>query len=62
MYRDILKLKNDASILRKNGSFVNKMCCALTALSVKAKIYFGRCNSGNKKKNPSIVFCIDCNQ
>ena len=56
MYRGILELKNDASTLRKNGSFANEMCCALTALFVKTKICFYRCNFGNKQiKIPSIV-------
>ena len=39
------------SILRKNGSFSNKTCCTLTALFVETKIYFCRCNFGNKQTN-----------
>ena len=45
MYRERLELKNDTSILCKNGLFTNKTCWALTALFVKTKIYFYRCNS-----------------
>ena len=30
MYRGILELKNDTSISRKNGGFLNKTCCDLT--------------------------------
>ena len=59
MYRGILELKNDTCIFRKNGSFSNKTCCDLTALFLKTKIYFCRCNFVNKqtnKKNHSIVF------
>ena len=40
------ELKNDTTILRKSGSFTNKLCCgliALIALFVKMKIYFSRC-------------------
>ena len=51
MYRGILELENDTSILDKNNSFANKTCCALTALFIKTKIYFCRCNSGNKQIN-----------
>ena len=51
MYRGILELKNDTSILRKNGSFSNKTCCGLTALFLKTKIYFCRCNFVNKQIN-----------
>ena len=36
--RGILELKNDTTILRKNGSFANKTCCTLTALFVKMQI------------------------
>ena len=32
MDRGILELKNDTSILRKNGLFLNKTCCGLAAL------------------------------
>ena len=35
VYRGILELKNDTTILRKNDSFANKMCCSLTVLIVK---------------------------
>ena len=58
MYRGILELKNDASNLRKNGLFANKTRCVLTALFVKAKFYFFRCNFGNKQINkiPGILF------
>ena len=49
MYRGILELKNNASILLKIGTLANKTCCALTALSVKTKIYFCCCKSGNKQ-------------
>ena len=49
MYIGILELKNGTSILRKNGSFANKTCCALTALFVKTKSYFCRCNFGIKQ-------------
>ena len=57
MYRGILELKNDTSILYKNGSFIYKTCCTLTGLFVKTKIYFCYYNSGNKQiKIPSIFF------
>ena len=49
MYIGILGLKNNTSILSKNGSFRNKTCCALTALIVKTEIYCCRCNFGNKQ-------------
>ena len=49
MYRGILELKNDTSILRKNDSFVNETCSGLITLSVKKKIYFSRCNFANKQ-------------
>ena len=39
MYRGILELKSDTSILHKNGSFANMIRCRLTALLVKTKIY-----------------------
>ena len=51
MYRGILELKNDTSTLRKNGSFANKICRALTALFVETKFYFCRRNFGNKQIN-----------
>ena len=51
MSRGILEPKKDTSILRKNDPFANKTCCALTALFVKRKIYFCRCNLGNKQIN-----------
>ena len=51
MYRGLLELKNDASNLRKNGSFSNTTCCGLTALFLKTKIYFCRCNFVNKQIN-----------
>ena len=58
MYRKILELRNDTSILRKNYLFQNKICCALSALVIKTKIYFCRCNFGNKQitKIHSIIF------
>ena len=62
MYRGVLELKNDTSILCKNDSFANKTCCALTALFVKMKIYFSRCNFGNKQKTLASFFRIDCRQ
>ena len=40
MYRGILELKNDTSILRKNGWFSNKTYCSLTALFLKKKFTF----------------------
>ena len=40
MYRGIFELKSDTSILRKNISFANKTCCALTAMFLKTKSYF----------------------
>ena len=49
MYRGILELKSDTSISRKNGGFLNKTCCDLTALLVKTKIYFCRCKFANKQ-------------
>ena len=54
MYRGILELQNDTSILRENGSFANKTCFGLTALFVKTKIYLYRFNFANKQinKNP----------
>ena len=48
VYRGMLELKNDTSILRKNGWFGNKTCCSLTALFVKTEIDFCCCNFGNK--------------
>ena len=51
MYKGILELKNDTRILCKNGSFVNKTSCGLTALFLKTKIYFSRCNFVNKQIN-----------
>ena len=51
MYRGILELKNDTSILCKNGLFSNKTCCCLTALFLKTKIYSDRCNFVNKQIN-----------
>ena len=60
MYRGILELKNDTVILRKHGSFANKMCCGLTALFVKTKSYFSRCNIANKQKFLVSLFRIDC--
>ena len=57
MYRGVLGLKSYTSILRKNGSFTYKTCCSLTALFVKTKINFLRCNFGNNQiKIPSIIF------
>ena len=58
MYRGILELKNDNSILRKNGSFSNKTCCSLTALFLKTKIYFCRCNFVNKQINKNSWHCF----
>ena len=49
MYRGISELKNDTSILCKNGSFLNKTRCGLTAPFLKTKIYFCRCNLVNKQ-------------
>ena len=43
-YREILELKMILAFCAKNGSSANKTCCALTALFVKRKIYFSRCN------------------
>ena len=51
MYRGILELKNDTSILRKNGSFANKMRYSLSAVFVKIKMYFCFCNFANKQMN-----------
>ena len=51
MYRGILQLKYDTSILCKNGSFSNKTCCGLIALFLKTKIYFCCCNFVNKQTN-----------
>ena len=62
MYRVILELKNDTSVLRKNGSFANKTYCGLTALFLKKKIYFCRCNFANKQKFLVSFFRIDCSQ
>ena len=63
-YKGILELKSDTRISRKNGWFVSKTCCGLTALFVKTKIYFCCWNFVNKKINkiPSIVFCVGCGQ
>ena len=47
MYRGILKLENDTSILRKNGSFANNAC----VLFVKTKFYLCRCNFAKKQIN-----------
>ena len=57
MYRGTLELKSDNSTFRESGSFSSKMYCGLTALFLKTKIYFCRCNFANKQtKIPSIVF------
>ena len=60
MHRGILELKNNTSILHKNGSFSNKASCGLTALFLKMKIYFCCCNFINKqiKKNSQYRFFI----
>ena len=61
----ILVLKNNTSILRKKGSFSNKMCCSLTALFLKTKIYFCCCNFITKLINKNSSYCffrIDCSQ
>ena len=62
MYKGILELKSNTSILRKNGSFANKMCCGLNALFLRMEIYFCRCNFGNKQKFLALFFRIDCSQ
>ena len=66
LYSGILELKNNTSILCKNGSFTNKMCCGLTALFIKTKIYFCHCNFANKQTNKQkflvSFFRIDCSQ
>ena len=64
MFRGILELKSDTSILHKNDSFANKTCCGLTALLVNTKIYFCRFNFVNKQiiKNSLSFFCIDGSQ
>ena len=49
MYRGILELKNDSSILHKSDLFSNKTCCGLTVLFLKTKIYFCRCDFVNKQ-------------
>ena len=56
MYRGILELKINTSILPKNVSFANKTCCAMTALFVEMKIYFCCCNFGNKQINENSWF------
>ena len=54
MYRGVIKLKNDTSILPKNGSFAKKTCCSLIVLFVKTKIYFFCCNNfANKQMSKS---------
>ena len=56
MYRGILELKNNTRILRKkNDSFANRTICGLTALFVKIKIYFCRCNFVNKQINKNFL-------
>ena len=65
MYRGIIQLKIDSSILHKNDSFTNKTCCGLSALFVKTKIYLlFCCNFGNKqiKKILALFLRIDCSQ
>ena len=62
MYRRILELKNDISILRKNGSFAYKTYIGLTALFLKTKIYFCRCNFTSKQKFLLSLFRIDFSQ
>ena len=58
MYRGTLELKNDTRIMRKNSSFSNKTCCGFTALFLKTKIYFCRCNQGGlNKKEIQINLC-----
>ena len=39
MYRGIIELKNDTSILWKSGLFANNTCCGLSALLIKTKIF-----------------------
>ena len=48
LYRGVSELKNDTSILRKNGLYANKRCCDLTALFLKTKIYFCHYSFANK--------------
>ena len=59
MYRGILELKNDSRILRKNSSFKNETCFGLTALFVKTKIYFYRCNFANKQQTKIPVLFVN---
>ena len=49
LYRGILELKRDISIMHKNHLFANKTCCGLTTLFVKMKIYFCCYNFANKQ-------------
>ena len=56
MYRGILEVKNDTSILLKNDSFTNKMCCRLTPLFTKTKIYFCRFIFANKQINKNFFY------
>ena len=58
MYRGILELKKVISILRKNDSFSSKTCCGLTALFLKTKICFRRCNFVNKQINKNFQYHI----
>ena len=51
MYREILELKNNTGIFCKNDLFANKTCCGVTAMFVKTKIYFCRCNFASKQIN-----------
>ena len=49
MYRGIIELKNETSILCKSGLFANNTCCSLTALLIKTKIYFCCCSFANNR-------------
>ena len=51
MVRGILELKNDNNISPKNDSFANETCFGLTAMFVKTKFCFYRCNFANKQIN-----------
>ena len=57
-YRGILKLKNNAIILRKNGSFTNKTCCQKQAFT----FVFGTSQINKQTQISSIFFYINCSK
>ena len=59
MYTGMLEVKLDTRVLRKNGSFANRLtCCSLTALFRERKCLFivATLLINKQAKIPSIVF------